>query len=402
MCCGHVLHAAVSRRGIEELSRRSATCRRRMPRRSGRSTWITISSRSASSPRPFPRTHPFLGFEIPYQALIRPIPRAIWPGKPEGLSMTIEDVMEVEGPDHLRELRGRSLHVGRRRRGLRDRARARRVHGLVVVAGFAAQFGIRASRLRLGICRRGHLDAQPFRLHHRADSRPCSPSLAGALLVRMLLAQTRRLLAREPSPDAAAATARASVAHAHEEAGRVRLRRPVAVSARSFPRAGRAPGDRAARLLSRSRRARFAVAGEAARALRIRACRDSGFRSGKARCHWNWRLPAWRDFDILVCNTLLTSLTGQWLMRGAVAAPPVDLLGRTAGPPRRAARPALRPAASRGGHRRDRQRGRARIRARFPEPRVFNLPYHCDLAPFLAATAARADRPSRCFFSAGR
>lgn len=33
----------------------------------------------------------YLGFEIPYLALIRPIPRAIWPGKPEGLSKTIEE-----------------------------------------------------------------------------------------------------------------------------------------------------------------------------------------------------------------------------------------------------------------------------------------------------------------------
>lgn len=45
----------------------------------------------------FPRTHEYLGFEIPYQALIRPIPRAVWPGKPTGLSMSIEDAMNMEG-----------------------------------------------------------------------------------------------------------------------------------------------------------------------------------------------------------------------------------------------------------------------------------------------------------------
>ena len=33
----------------------------------------------------------YLGFEIPYLALVRPIPRAIWPGKPKGLSRTIEE-----------------------------------------------------------------------------------------------------------------------------------------------------------------------------------------------------------------------------------------------------------------------------------------------------------------------
>lgn len=45
----------------------------------------------------FPHTWAYLGWEIPYQALIRPIPRAIWSGKPEGLSSTIEDALGVEG-----------------------------------------------------------------------------------------------------------------------------------------------------------------------------------------------------------------------------------------------------------------------------------------------------------------
>jgi hypothetical protein len=45
----------------------------------------------------FPYTHEYLGWEIPYQALIRPIPRAIWKSKPVGLSMSIEDAMNMEG-----------------------------------------------------------------------------------------------------------------------------------------------------------------------------------------------------------------------------------------------------------------------------------------------------------------
>lgn len=39
----------------------------------------------------------YLGFEIPYLALIRPIPRAIWPGKPKGMSVQIEDIFNVKG-----------------------------------------------------------------------------------------------------------------------------------------------------------------------------------------------------------------------------------------------------------------------------------------------------------------
>lgn len=45
----------------------------------------------------FPEQYDFLGFEIPYNALVRPIPRALWPGKPEGLSVSIEQAMGVEG-----------------------------------------------------------------------------------------------------------------------------------------------------------------------------------------------------------------------------------------------------------------------------------------------------------------
>lgn len=45
----------------------------------------------------FPERHPFLGWEIPYLAAIRPIPRTLWPGKPEGLSLSIEDALGAEG-----------------------------------------------------------------------------------------------------------------------------------------------------------------------------------------------------------------------------------------------------------------------------------------------------------------
>jgi oligosaccharide repeat unit polymerase len=38
----------------------------------------------------FPDAVDYLGLEIPYQALIKPIPRVFWPGKPEGLSTSIE------------------------------------------------------------------------------------------------------------------------------------------------------------------------------------------------------------------------------------------------------------------------------------------------------------------------
>ena len=45
----------------------------------------------------FPSRRDYLGLEIPYLALIRPIPRALWKGKPEGMSTTIEQAMGMEG-----------------------------------------------------------------------------------------------------------------------------------------------------------------------------------------------------------------------------------------------------------------------------------------------------------------
>ena len=45
----------------------------------------------------FPDRFDYLGFEVPAWALVRPIPRALWPGKPEGLSVGIEEALEAEG-----------------------------------------------------------------------------------------------------------------------------------------------------------------------------------------------------------------------------------------------------------------------------------------------------------------
>ena len=45
----------------------------------------------------FPEKYEYLGAEIPIVAAVRPIPRALWPGKPEGLSISIEDALGARG-----------------------------------------------------------------------------------------------------------------------------------------------------------------------------------------------------------------------------------------------------------------------------------------------------------------
>ena len=110
------------------------------------------------------------------------------------------------------------------------------------------------------------------------------------------------------------------------------------------------------------------------------------FPIGSARVHVNWRLPSPRDFDVIVCNTLM-SLTGQWLMRRKLRPFPkgrwmfwgekLGLRSRkhdmlTAPLHRASAIAAIGTWAERD------------YAARFPATRIFNIPYHCDLAPFAA------------------
>jgi hypothetical protein len=43
----------------------------------------------------FPATYEYLGLEVVYIALVRPIPRVLWPEKPEGLSVSVERALGV-------------------------------------------------------------------------------------------------------------------------------------------------------------------------------------------------------------------------------------------------------------------------------------------------------------------
>jgi glycosyltransferase involved in cell wall biosynthesis len=108
---------------------------------------------------------------------------------------------------------------------------------------------------------------------------------------------------------------------------------------------------------------------------------------GSARVHLNWRLPSPRDYDVIVCNTLM-SFTAQWLMRVklrlfrhkrwmfwgeklGVRSRRHDFL--TAPLHRASGIVAIGSWAERD------------YAARFPGTRIFNIPYHCELAPFVAA-----------------
>ena len=115
-----------------------------------------------------------------------------------------------------------------------------------------------------------------------------------------------------------------------------------------------------------------------------RVLRGTWLPLGTARCHVNWPLPKVRDYDAVVMNTLM-SLTAQWLMRASLRGRPWifwgERLGRGGALHNALAAPLHRAAgiASIGTF------AERDYRERFPEPRHFRIPYHCDLAAFLAA-----------------
>jgi glycosyltransferase involved in cell wall biosynthesis len=124
-----------------------------------------------------------------------------------------------------------------------------------------------------------------------------------------------------------------------------------------------------------------------------RILRGFWFPVGPARCHVN-APPHYRDRDLVVLNTMM-SVTGQWLMRAGLRGKPWIFWGERLAertPSRRDAlhdrltAPLHRAAAIVGiGSLAEKQYAR-----RFPEPRHFCIPYHCELEPFL-----NAPRPPR-------
>ena len=124
------------------------------------------------------------------------------------------------------------------------------------------------------------------------------------------------------------------------------------------------------------------------------------FPIGAARCHVNWPLPSFRDRDVVVLNTMM-SLTAQWLMRMGLRGKRWVFWGERLAERKRSVMhdrltAPLHGAAAIVGIGSLAQRQYA---AGLPEPRHFCIPYHCDLAPFLAATkGARAPGETVFFF----
>ena len=60
----------------------------------------------------FPRTVPFLGSEIAFWAILHPVPRALWPSKPEHLSVETADALGLKGLTVSSTFVGKSYMMG--------------------------------------------------------------------------------------------------------------------------------------------------------------------------------------------------------------------------------------------------------------------------------------------------
>jgi len=129
------------------------------------------------------------------------------------------------------------------------------------------------------------------------------------------------------------------------------------------------------------------------------------FPVGRARCHVNYPPLDYRDRELVVLNTMI-SATAQWLMRFGLRGKPWIFWGERLSerPP---GRPSLRDfftaplnnaAAIAGiGSLANRQ-----YAAQFPKPKHFNIPYYCELAPFLDAHRAERDSANTVFLFCGQ
>ena len=126
------------------------------------------------------------------------------------------------------------------------------------------------------------------------------------------------------------------------------------------------------------------------------------FPIGKARVHVNWRLPSPRNFDVTVCNTLTSSLTGQWLMRAKLRNARWMFWGEKLGTRSRKQEYLTAPLRRASGIAAIGTWAERDYASRFPNTRIFNIPYHCALAPFASAPRPTREQGVISFFFCGQ
>ena len=117
----------------------------------------------------FPEPIAYLGGEVPKWALVKPIPRAIWKNKPEGLSTGIEDAMGISGHT-VAVLYRRSLYGFRPCRSCWIQFVFRNYDGALEPLVRGSPFSLRPSPVCVGICLCPHYHEESFLVYHTPPS----------------------------------------------------------------------------------------------------------------------------------------------------------------------------------------------------------------------------------------
>ena len=115
----------------------------------------------------------------------------------------------------------------------------------------------------------------------------------------------------------------------------------------------------------------------------------------------NCELPSPRDYDVIVCNTLM-SLTGQWLMRAKLRGARWMFWGEKLGPRSRKHDLLTAPLRRAAGIAAIGSWAERDYAARFSSVPVFNIPYHCDLRPFRDAPRSSREPGTITFLFCGQ
>ena len=341
----------------------------------------------------FPDRYGYLGMEVPIWAIVRPIPRALWSGKPEGLSVGIEEALGEEGLTISTTYAGESYMAGG-------------FLGVVVASLFfsgLASWWNRFSRSfslvgRIGsLCFRfllpGYLDAEPAYVFD------CGPSDSSPLCFVPSLV-TQLLCGRRTSPTEATKTSlKSSALH-------VRIRvlsvAPSPYQRDLFHALNRCEGitvqvsyleeDTPDSPWPKANLADFES---------VLPGVTAGH--GRVRCHTNWGLPNLEETDVLVVNAALTGITSQRVMRQCtrMGIPWVfwgELLRERMGIhgflQRTLAAPLNRASAiiAIGSE------AKSDYQRRFPVTPIFELPYYCSINKFRTHPQSRRSNEVRLLF----
>ena len=143
----------------------------------------------------FPGHHAYTNMEIPYLALIHPIPRVLWPNKPEGMSISVEDIFGANGWTVATSVVGEEYIM----------------HGFIAVSLMSLFFGAccawwnllaspKNSEFGILVYASGFFSAVITMRSMNWFSTALLPTLAGLLLGYIFLVQHRRQPARAAAP----------------------------------------------------------------------------------------------------------------------------------------------------------------------------------------------------------